>query len=120
MVRGAGSQGRARFRSALGQFLAQASHEDLDRVRVTVEILRIDVLRKFGPRHDLTLVMHEVAQDSQFVTGERYRSPSTLSRPALLSSTSGPHSSSAGVAASAPNQRPHSREQLFDVKGLVR
>src|SRR5690348_16779724 len=52
------------------ELLADARHEHLDRVRIAVEVLIVDMLDQLGPADDLALVVHEVAQQLIFLRGE--------------------------------------------------
>src|SRR5690606_4742497 len=45
------------------QLLADASDENLDRVRIAVEVLVVDVLDQLGAADHLALVVHEVAEE---------------------------------------------------------
>ena len=45
-----------------GKFLAQASDEHLDRVRVAVEILFVEMLDEFGARDHALAMQHEVME----------------------------------------------------------
>src|SRR5680860_502593 len=53
-----------------GKLLAQASDEHLDRVRVAVEILLVEMLDELGARDDALPVQHEIMEDPVFVRGE--------------------------------------------------
>ena len=44
--------------------------EHLDGVRVAVGVLRVDVLRELGLRHDAAAVVHQVRQHAELVAGE--------------------------------------------------
>ena len=44
------------------ELLAQAADEDLDGVRVAVEILVVEMLDQLGARNDLALVVHEIGR----------------------------------------------------------
>src|SRR5438067_3049590 len=52
------------------ELLADASHEDLDRIRVAVEILVVKVLDQFGTRDHAASVVHEIGQQPVFVRSE--------------------------------------------------
>src|ERR1700681_4353606 len=50
--------------------LAQAPDEDLDRVRVAVEILVVEMLDQLGARDDAVAVVHEIFEHLVFVRGQ--------------------------------------------------
>src|SRR5690242_18587996 len=53
-----------------GYFLAQAANEHLDRVRVAVEVLLVEVLDQLRARHDAAVVVHHVGEQAVLVRGE--------------------------------------------------
>src|SRR6476469_182070 len=55
------------------ELLADACDEDLDRVRIAVEILVVDMLDKLGPAHHLALVVHEVGKELVLLRRELHR-----------------------------------------------
>ena len=52
---------------------AQAGDEDLDGVRVAVEVLRVDVFGQLGLRDDAVAVVHQVREHAELVAGELHR-----------------------------------------------
>jgi hypothetical protein len=50
------------FDQAGGQFLAQATDEDLDGVRVAVAVVRVDVFGQFAARDDLAAPVQQVGR----------------------------------------------------------
>src|SRR5690606_1029953 len=55
------------------QLLADAGDEDLDGVRIAVEVLVVDVLDQFGAADHLALVVHQVAEQLVFLRGQLAR-----------------------------------------------
>src|SRR6188508_1514701 len=55
------------------QFLADARHEHLDRVRIAIEILIVDMLDQLGAADDLALVMEQIGQELVLLRGELHR-----------------------------------------------
>src|SRR3954447_24719267 len=55
------------------ELFADARHEHLDRVRIAVEILVVDMLDQLRPAYHLPLVVHEVGQELVFLRGELHR-----------------------------------------------
>src|ERR1700722_1040417 len=56
------------------ELLADAADEDLDGVRVAVEILVIEMLDQLGARDDAAGVVHQVGEQAVLVRGELDRS----------------------------------------------
>src|SRR5688572_23523244 len=55
------------------ELLANARDEHLDGVRVTIEILIVDMLDQLGARYHLALVVHQIAQELVFLRGQPHR-----------------------------------------------
>src|ERR1700749_3402553 len=55
------------------QFLAQATDEPLDRIRVAVEILIVKMLDQFGARDDLAAMMREIGKQPVLERRELHR-----------------------------------------------
>src|SRR3990170_3527250 len=58
-----------------GKLLAQAPDEHLDRVRVAIEILLVEMLDELGAGDDALPVQHEIMEHPVFVGGELDRLP---------------------------------------------
>src|SRR4051794_3491546 len=52
------------------ELLADAADKDLDRVGVAIEVLVVEMLYQFGPRHHAAGVVHEIGQQPVFVRGQ--------------------------------------------------
>ena len=55
------------------QLLADAGDEHLDRVRIAVEILIVDMLDQLGAADHLALVVHQIAEQLIFLRGQLHR-----------------------------------------------
>src|SRR3546814_17886945 len=55
------------------KLLPYAGDENLDRVRITVEILIVDMLDQFGAGNHLALVVKPIAQQLVFMGGQLHR-----------------------------------------------
>ena len=55
------------------ELLADAPDEDLNRIRIAIKILIVEMFDQFGARHDPTGVMHEIGQQPVFVRGKLHR-----------------------------------------------
>jgi len=52
------------------QLLAHAADKDLDRVRIAIEVLIVEMLDEFGAGHHAPFVVHEVGEQPVFMGGE--------------------------------------------------
>src|SRR5689334_19835619 len=55
------------------ELLPDPRDEDLDRIRIAIEILVVNMLDELGSRHDLALVVHQIGQELIFLGGELHR-----------------------------------------------
>src|SRR5690606_33129693 len=110
------TDGRDDFRT---QLLADAGDEDLDRVRIAVEILIVDMLDQFGAADHLALVVHEVAQQLVFLRRQLDRL--ALERDAARTRVE-PHVAggqfAGGIARGAADQRAQTGDQFFRLERL--
>src|SRR5690606_10915194 len=101
------------------QLSPQSRHEDLDRVRVALEVLRIELFRELGARYDFALAVQQAGEQAKLVARERQGT--AVHR----------HAGAAGVehdvatgdldarpAGAAPNQGAQARKELLHVEGL--
>src|SRR5690606_37723012 len=101
------------------QLLADAGDENLDRVRIAVEILVIDVLDQLGSADHLALVVHQVAEQLVFLRGQldRLSGQGDAAR-ARVEANVARNELRAGVARGAADQRPQTGDQLFGLERL--
>jgi hypothetical protein len=78
----------------LPEFLSDAGHEHLDRVRVAIEILVVDMLDQLGPADDLALVVEQIGQELVFLRGQLDRFAGLVTLPERVSSRTSPAISS--------------------------
>src|SRR5262245_39881619 len=100
------------------ELFANPSDEDLDRVRVAVEILIVEMLDELSARHDTAGVMHQIGEQSVFMRGQ----PDWIAVDRYAPGTGvEPHRSAVelalGVAGRATQERADARQHLLEVKG---
>src|SRR5271154_5893410 len=101
------------------ELLAQPADEHLNRIRVAVEILLVQMLDDLAARDDPPGVMHEIRQETIFVAGELDRLAVDSDPPGARGEPDRAHRKIARrVAGGAPHQRPEARQHLLHMKGL--
>jgi hypothetical protein len=113
------TQAAHRFDERRAELAPQTGDEYLDGVGITVEILRIDVLSKFGSRHDSAAVVHQIREHAKFMAGQLHGSAAggNASR-ARVESECAATKFRLSQAARTANQSPNARQHLFDPEGL--
>src|ERR1051325_2678486 len=101
------------------EFLAQAADEHLDRIGVAVEILLIEVLDEFGARHDLSLVMGKIGQQTVFQARQLHRVAVDSDAAGTRVDAQGPDLDLRGSkTGGAAQKRAHAGQQLFGIERL--
>src|SRR5215510_3868287 len=98
---------------------AQPSDEDLDGIRVAVEILLIKMLDELGARDDAVVVMHEVGEQPVFMRRELDRlAVQGNARRFGIETQGSTFDIAPGMARGATHLGPDARQQLLHMKGL--
>src|SRR5208337_2813964 len=102
-----------------GDFAAQPSDEDLDGVRIAVEILLIEMFDKLRTRNDPGLMVHEVRKQPEFEPSHLdRRSVKSHPRCARIEVEGAAFELGLGKAGTAAKERAHAGYYLLHLKGL--
>jgi prepilin-type N-terminal cleavage/methylation domain-containing protein len=107
------------FNQARRQFLAQAGNEYLDRIRIAIEILSINMFGQFRSGDDFTRVMHQVGENPVFMA--RQRQGSSIHAGTAAAGIQGQRTANqlgTSMSAGTANQGAKPGQQFFHVKGL--
>ena len=98
---------------------AKPRDEDLDRVRIAIERLRVDVLGQLGLRDDAIAMMHQVRHEPELVAGEldRHAGPRDP-RQARVERDRAAAELGLRMAGRAADQRPDPRQHFLDLERL--
>src|SRR4051794_37493887 len=101
------------------ELLADSRDEYLDRVRIPIEVLVVDMLDKLGAADRLALVVHEIGEELVLLGGELHRLavPSDLPRTGVEPDVAGRQLGACNAGGPA-NESAKARDQLFGLEGF--